>query len=150
MKADDSLQKNPRKLQICLIFFSLLGFEKHPEYTARAFFINGLQGMEPQLASMLRELRRRLQDIYGERLLRVVLFGSQARGDAEFGSDIDVMVILRGTVSPGREIARTGGLTAEISLKHDVVISTLFISANRYAREKSPLMLNVRREGIAL
>jgi len=106
--------------------------------------------MAPQLETILRELRRRLQDLYGDRLARLILFGSQARGDAEPGSDIDVMVVLRGTVSPGREIARTGGISAEISLKYDVVVSTLFISASRYARERSPLLLNIRREGIAL
>lgn len=106
--------------------------------------------MAPQLETILRELRRRLQDLYGDRLVRIILFGSQARGDAEPGSDIDVMVVLRGTVSPGREIARTGGITAEISLKYDVVVSTLFISSSRFARERSPLLLNIRREGIAL
>jgi len=37
----------------------------------------------------------------------MVLFGSQARGDAESGSDIDVLGMLKGAVSPCEEIART-------------------------------------------
>lgn len=68
--------------------------------------------MDSRLAIILRELRRRLQELYGERLVRFVFFGSQARGDAELGSDIDVMVILQDTVSPGREITRTHPLVA--------------------------------------
>ncbi|HLG16404.1 MAG TPA: nucleotidyltransferase domain-containing protein [Blastocatellia bacterium] len=33
----------------------------------------------------------------------MILFGSQARGDAATGSDIDVLVVLRGEVRPGLE-----------------------------------------------
>jgi predicted nucleotidyltransferase len=78
----------------------------------------------------------------------MVLFGSQARGDAEPGSDIDVLVVLKGPVNPGAEIARTGDITAALSLQHEVVISRVFISAQQFAEEQSPLLLNVRREGI--
>lgn len=106
--------------------------------------------MSPSIQPVLQALRSQLQQIYGERLVRLVLYGSQARGEAEAGSDIDVMVVLRGVVRPAREISRVGELAAALSLEHDVVISCLFLSANRYAREKSPLLLNVRREGIAL
>jgi len=106
--------------------------------------------MGDRLAAILAELRRRLQGIYGPRLARLVLFGSRARGDAEPGSDIDVLVVLYGPVAPGEEIARVGAMTAELSLKHDVVISCTFVSAERYSTERSPLLLNVRREGVAI
>lgn len=43
------------------------------------------------LKKVLAELRRRLATLYGSRLARIVLFGSYARGDAEPGSDIDVL-----------------------------------------------------------
>ena len=102
------------------------------------------------LDAILSELRRRLEDIYGPRLERVLLYGSQARGDAEPGSDIDVMIVLAGSVSPGEEIARVGTITAEISLDHEVVISCIFVSDDRYASDRSPLLLNVRREGVAI
>jgi predicted nucleotidyltransferase len=48
------------------------------------------------LRVILGELRRRLTAIYGDRLAKMVLYGSQARGDAGPDSDIDVMVVLRG------------------------------------------------------
>ncbi len=104
--------------------------------------------MNEKVEMILSELRRRFESLYGERLAQMVLFGSQARGDAADGSDIDVLVVLRGSVEPGEEIARTGEVTAELSLQYDVVVSCVYISADRYSAEQSPLLLNVRREGV--
>jgi len=88
--------------------------------------------------------------LYGKRLLKLMLFGSQARGDEEPGSDIDVLVILEGEVNPWKEITRTGRVTAAISLKYDVVVSCVYMPEDRFISEQSPLLLNVRKEGIAL
>lgn len=104
--------------------------------------------MKPEIQAITSELRQKLRDIYGERLAHVVLFGSQSRGDAVSGSDIDVMVVLKEAVSPGKEIARTGKITAELSLKYDVVVSCTFVSVERYETEQSPLLINVHREGV--
>ena len=53
-----------------------------------------------RLDQILREFREGLEQIYGPRLVRVVLFGSQARDEAEPDSDIDVMLVLEGAVDP--------------------------------------------------
>ena len=106
--------------------------------------------MSERLQSLLAELRRRFEALYGPRLVRLMLFGSQARGDADPGSDIDVLVVLERPVRPGEEIARTGEITAEISLENNIVISCTFISADRFEHEESPLMINVRKEGVAV
>ena len=63
--------------------------------------------MRETVRSIIKELRHQLEALYGARLVRMVLYGSQARGDAERSSDIDVLVVLQGPVSPGEEIART-------------------------------------------
>ena len=102
------------------------------------------------LKAILSELRGRLQSLYGDRLAKVILFGSQARGEATETSDIDVMVILKGDVSPSKEIARTIDDVADISLANDVVLSCVFMPESRYDKEQSPLILNVHREGLAV
>ena len=104
--------------------------------------------MNVTIEKLLKELQSSLQDMYGDRLDQVVLFGSQARGDAETGSDVDVMVVLRGAVDPATEIRRTGRITAALSLNYNKVVSSNFVSADRYLIEQSPLLINVRGEGV--
>lgn len=110
-----------------------------------------LQHLSPEkLNQVLADLRRQLNKLYGSRLVRLVLYGSQARGDALPGSDVDVLVVLAGQVDPTIEIERATPITAALSLEHDIVISCVYISEERYIQENSPLLLNVRREGIAV
>ena len=104
--------------------------------------------MTEPVKTILAELSERLRRTYGSRLTCIVLFGSQARGDAQPGSDIDVLVVLRVEVDSGEEIARTGAIASEVSLRNDVVISCVFVSEERFGIEESPFLLNVRREGV--
>ena len=106
--------------------------------------------MSEKVRSIIKELRHRLEALYGPRLVRMVLYGSQARGDAEPGSDIDVLVVLQGPVSPGEEIARTSDIIASLSLTHGMVLSRAFVSSVRFEREQSPLLMNIRREGVTV
>ncbi|RJR35388.1 MAG: nucleotidyltransferase domain-containing protein [Deltaproteobacteria bacterium] len=106
--------------------------------------------MVPILEKILKELRRRLEALYGPRLVGLSLYGSQARGEAEAGSDIDVLVILQGPVSPCAEIDRTINDVAELSLDYGVVIACVFVSLEAYKHEQSPLLLNVRQQEITI
>jgi predicted nucleotidyltransferase len=101
-----------------------------------------------QLRSLLRELRSRFEALYGPRLVRLMLFGSHARGDAEPGSDIDVLVVLEGPVRSGEEIRRSINDVAELSLENSVVFSCVFVSRERFESELTPLLINARREGV--
>ncbi len=105
--------------------------------------MRGRKDIEP----ILKELREELVKLYGERLDRLVLYGSQARGDAGPDSDIDVLVVLHGIVRPGEEILRTSETRARISLMNDAVISCAYVSSDDYAESDSALLLNARSEG---
>lgn len=106
--------------------------------------------MNDKLRQMLGDLRQRFEQVYGDQLQRMILFGSQARGDAEADSDVDVMVVLEGDIRAAEEIERTGGIISDLSLRFNTVLSCLFISAERFESERSPLLLNVQREGVIL
>ena len=87
---------------------------------------------------------------YQENLEELILYGSQARGDAQEYSDIDVLIVLKKAFNYREEIDRTSQFIADLSLEYDTVISRAFISAQRFQEENSPFLLNVRREGISL
>ncbi len=50
------------------------------------------------------EIRSRLELVHGARLKGVVLYGSEARGDARPDSDIDVLVLLGGPIDLGKDL----------------------------------------------
>lgn len=102
------------------------------------------------IQTILAELRLRLQALYGEQLAQLILFGSHARGDAETGSNIDVLVVLRGSVNAGAEINRTGDIVADLSLAFDEVIACVFMDEEGYIHRQGPLLRNIRREGMAV
>lgn len=106
--------------------------------------------MNANLKPILEELREQLENFYGERLVDLILYGSQARGDAGFGSDIDVMVVLKGPVDPFLEIEQAGRMTAALSLKYDVVISCVYVSIGKYEASSNSLFLNVHEEGVPI
>lgn len=96
------------------------------------------------------ELKERLSAAYGERLHAVVLFGSEARGDARPDSDIDVLVVLETlTGDYGEELER--GLVAvyPIALRLGRRVSVKPLVREEYERGDSPLLREVRRSGVA-
>src|SRR6266545_4040140 len=99
-----------------------------------------------QQASVLSELRRELARILGDRFEAAYLFGSRARGDQRPDSDLDVLVVVRGAFDYGDLIRRTSALVSGLSLKYDTVIARAFVSKERFERERSPFLLNIRRE----
>lgn len=104
--------------------------------------------MNPMLQPILKHLKQDLTALYGDRLVHLTLFGSQARGDQDPDSDIDVLVVLRWLVSPGEEIKRTGEIVAALSLHHNVVISCLFMDETQYRTRNNALLRNIRKEGV--
>ncbi len=100
------------------------------------------------LKTVLDEFKAELRKLYGEQLTDIILYGSYARGEATPESDIDVMVVLKGHVAPGREIDRMIDVITEINLKYDVLLAVVPVAEETYRRINSPLLLNVRREGV--
>ncbi|MBU0509030.1 nucleotidyltransferase domain-containing protein [bacterium] len=106
--------------------------------------------MTERVQEILCELKARLTELYGERLEKLILFGSQARGDAEPDSDIDVLVVLKGDVDVGRELWRVSEITSEISLANRTQVTSVVMPVNHYGAGQSPFLMNVASEGVAV
>ena len=106
--------------------------------------------MDRPLDIILREYRRRLKEICGPRLIRLVLFGSRARGDADPDSDIDVLIVLSGPLDDWVETQRTSKVTSEVSIKFDRDIARIFATSEDYADKTLPFYEAIRREAASV
>src|SRR5260370_40242802 len=75
----------------------------------------GMTDQPPQNNPILTRFRAALAEVYGDRLERVVLFGSRARGDAHTEADYDIAVFL-GDLT-GRDRAAEMNRLADLSTK---------------------------------
>jgi len=98
---------------------------------------------------ILTEFRSHAESLYGDRLKDIVIYGSWARNTATQQSDIDIAVVLKGDVDQGLEIDRLIDVVTDINLKHDVLLSIYPVSESNFNSVNSPLLLNIRKEGIS-
>jgi predicted nucleotidyltransferase len=109
-----------------------------------------LDHLSPDVRALLEDAKIQLTALYGERLVHLVLFGSQARGDAHEESDVDLLIVLEGEVRQGQESPKTSRIVAEYTLRYPHLLSTYAISNARYRSEQTPFLQEVRKEGILL
>ncbi len=98
---------------------------------------------------ILKRFRAELDKVYGDRLDRVVLFGSRARGDARPDSDYDIAVFLRNPESFWSESRRLAEIETDILYDTLVVVNALPFDKAVYNKQ-TLLMNDVRREGVIL
>ena len=106
--------------------------------------------VRPSVQAALREARAALEQLYGDRLVKVILYGSHARGEAHEESDVDVLFVLQGDFSFTDEVKRTNPLVSQILLKHHELLALLPFAVTRFHDPLHPLMMNVRKEGVEL
>jgi predicted nucleotidyltransferase len=98
---------------------------------------------------VLIRFRRALDEIYGDRIDRVVLFGSRARGDARADSDYDVAVFLTSLPDRWKELDRLATLRVSMIDATGAFFDAKPYPASAYS-ERSPLMHEIRLDGIVL
>jgi predicted nucleotidyltransferase len=109
-----------------------------------------MDGETRTLEDVIRELDIGLRELYGERHRGLVLYGSHARGEADEGSDVDLLLLLEGRVQVGKEIRRSSDLVASLSLESSRVLSLIPVSVEDYRASSDPYLVNARREGALL
>lgn len=80
--------------------------------------------MQDQVAR-LRRIRDFLSEAYGDRLVRMYLFGSRARGDARPDSDYDVLVVLESISDMDQEYDRADALRDAFLAQCDVSLDVM-------------------------
>lgn len=106
-----------------------------------------------ELQVVLKKVKSTAQQLYGDKLNRIILYGSCARGDNTDESDIDIMIILN---CEAEEIKKLRSITAEmasdISLEEEVFLPILLRDKKGFEDNLAhlPFYQNINREGIAV
>jgi predicted nucleotidyltransferase len=98
---------------------------------------------------VLKRFRTALDQLYGDRIERVVLYGSRARGDHREDSDYDVAVFLHDLGNRRDEIRRMVPVIVDIIDDTGAVIHAMPYRAGSYD-DRTSLMRELRIEGVDL
>jgi len=104
--------------------------------------------MDQETRSLISQVKAHLIKMYGERIKKVILYGSYVRGEATKDSDIDVLVLVDESLNPFEVRESLSDLLFDILLEEGELISVMAIPEHLFENYDSPFMLNVRKEGI--
>lgn len=100
---------------------------------------------------VLGELVEGILSILESQVIRIVLYGSVARGTNTAESDVDIALLLNGNLSREAE-DKLSDLIVDLNLKYDIVLSVIDIDYEMFKKwEKvTPFYKNVNEEGVVL
>lgn len=106
-----------------------------------------------ELQIVLNAVRDASKQLYGDKLNKIILFGSYARGDNTEESDIDIMIILNCDVEDVKKLrSLTAEMASDISLEQDVFLSVFLRDRQHFEKNLDflPFYQNIAREGISV
>ncbi|MBC8181845.1 nucleotidyltransferase domain-containing protein [candidate division KSB1 bacterium] len=99
------------------------------------------------------EINKDMVNLFGDKLMKIILYGSYAKNSQNKESDIDFFVLVDDTDENLRKNKyRIADIMADLSLNYDILVSITEETYNRY-REYSeilPFYKNVTEEGIEI
>lgn len=104
-----------------------------------------------EVTEIIRELCSRIAYLFPQNTIEAILFGSYARGDADLGSDIDVLLLVDAS---RQEIQarnwQVGDVAAELMMDYGVMVSPIVENRSYFNLnvELLPFYRNINREGV--
>ncbi len=98
---------------------------------------------------LFKKLREYLEAEFENRLMGIIVYGSEARNDASPDSDVDVLVLLDDVYSFAHDLRRCVDSLFSLSLEIDRRISAKPVPYSLYNKADCPLFRHAHREGIA-
>ena len=109
--------------------------------------------IEDELQKVTRTVVGKVVELLGDKIYKIILFGSYARGDFDAESDIDIMILIDGTqeevIRYRKEIRE---IANEVGLDHDILVSLLLKSKQSFEEWSDVVIFykNVMDEGVVL
>jgi predicted nucleotidyltransferase len=104
--------------------------------------------MDQKIKSLINQIKTHLIKMYGEKIKRVILYGSYVRGEATRDSDIDILVLVDESLNPFEVRESLSDLLFDILLEEGELISVIAVPEQLFENYNSPFMLSVKNEGV--
>lgn len=101
----------------------------------------------------IQEFIKEIQQVLGDRLKKVILYGSYARGDFNKQSDVDIMILTDLSFKEIEEYRdRISDIAYDIELETGVILSPVIKNIEKYNSRINfvPFYKNVHKEGVVL
>ena len=95
----------------------------------------------------------KLKEVFGDKLINVILYGSYARGDYNEYSDIDIMALVdMDKLELGKYRWRVSSFMSDMDLEYDVLLSIKLQDKDTFEEWQNtlPFFMNVKKEGIII
>ncbi len=105
------------------------------------------------LSIILAELAYQIHSLLGDRLDKVVLYGSYARGDNSKESDVDILVMTELSPEENRKYRRElNRIFSRVGLKHDILLSMFLVDRRSYENKVTimPFYQNIEKDGVVI
>lgn len=103
--------------------------------------------------NLIEQYVEEVQNIYGNHLRQIILYGSYARGDFGPDSDVDIMILLDiSDLELKKYSQQLSYMTYDFNLDNDIDIKPIVKSEEHFKKwmVNYPFYANVRREGVML
>ena len=109
--------------------------------------------MPNNIEKTLNDFIRQVKELLGDRVKKIILYGSYARGDFNNNSDVDIMIL---TDLNEKEIEdyldKISDIAFDIELDKEIYISPIIKNVDKYNARINviPFYMNVQKEGVEL
>ena len=106
-----------------------------------------------ELDTILQKVLEAYRSVYGNDIVKVILYGSYARGDYDSQSDVDIVAIVRGNrVSLQEQLKKVWDETSELELEYETILSPTVIPYEEFEKyhKDLPYYRNIETEGVEI
>ena len=104
--------------------------------------------MDQRIKPLINQIKAHLIKTYGERIKKVILYGSYVRGEATRDSDIDMLVLIDQSLNPFEVRESLSDLLFDILLEEGEHISVIAVPEHLFENYNSPFIYNAKKEGV--